>query len=158
VIRPTVLLISGVTESAAAFQRALEEAGLSVRIERDGLNGMRQALDDPPDLVVLDFAADEAPDVLRSRRALRQVGVPLLVLASGEVAGDERPAREADVSFLAAPVRADQLATEARQIIERRARTRERADTPDDRSAASGRLRSGGESQGRRAGNNAARS
>lgn len=92
----------------------------------DGLNGMRRALDEQPDLVVLDFAAEDAPAVLRSRRALREAQIPLLVIAAGHVEGEE-PGRRSDVSFMAAPASPERLAQEAHQIVESRRRARERA-------------------------------
>jgi DNA-binding response OmpR family regulator len=113
-----VLLIPGATAPTDLYRRALEDAGLDVQLAADGLHGMRQALRDRPDLVVLDFAADDAPDVLRARRALREASIPLLVIAAGEVAG-EAGERRSDISFLAAPVSPERLATEAAEIVRR---------------------------------------
>ena len=76
------------------MQDALDEAGLAVRHAPDGLDGMRQALRDHPDLVVLDFAAEDATDVMRARRALRDAGIALLVVAAGEVTDDKDLQRE----------------------------------------------------------------
>lgn len=126
-IRPSVLLISGATVPTDRYRSALEGAGLDVRHAPDGLDGMRQALRDHPDLVVLDFAADEAPDVLRARRALRDAAIPLLVIAAGEVAEEGSRAGTGDVSFLAAPVQPERLAAAASEIVRGRRPTRERA-------------------------------
>ena len=124
-IRPTVLLIAGATAPTDRYRRALEEAGLAVRLANDGLDGMRQALRDRPELVVLDFAADEASDVLRARRALREAAIPLLVLATG-VVNEDHGAR-GDISFLAQPVPPERLVEEATEILESRRPSRERA-------------------------------
>ena len=125
-IRPSVLLISAATAPTDHYRRALEGAGLDVRHAPDGLDGMRQALRDHPDLVVLDFAAEEATDVLRARRALRNASIPLLVIAAGEVA-EEGGRDGSDISFLAAPVQPERLAAEASEIVRSRRRARERA-------------------------------
>lgn len=112
----TVLLIAAPNESAEAQQRALEDAGMTVRRAHDGLSGMRDALGDRPDAVVLDFAADDSADVLRSRRALREAGIPLLVLVDGHIDDEERAGGE-DIRFLARPVEAGTLAAEAKRIM-----------------------------------------
>ncbi|MGH7506441.1 MAG: hypothetical protein ACRELX_12350, partial [Longimicrobiales bacterium] len=75
-----VLLIATTPEPAGAWRSALEQAGLTVLHAATGLDGMRDALAHEPDLVVLDFAAEDAADVLRARGSLRRAGVALLVL------------------------------------------------------------------------------
>jgi DNA-binding response OmpR family regulator len=126
VIRPTVLLIAGATAPTDHYRRALEDVGVTVRLAHDGLDGMRQALRDRPELVVLDFAADEAADVMRARRALRAASIPLLVLAAGQVADADAEGGRRDVSFLAQPVQPERLAAEATAILESRQPARER--------------------------------
>lgn len=120
-----MLLIAGATAPTDDYKRALEDAGIAVSLAGDGLDGMHQALRDRPELVVLDFAADEASDVLRARRALREAAIPLLVLAAGEVT--EAQGDRGDVSFLAQPVPPARLVEEATAILERRRPLRERA-------------------------------
>ena len=114
----TVLLIAAPDEAADAHQRALEGAGMTVLRAADGLSGMRDALGDRPDAVVLDFAAEDAPDVLRARRALRDAGIPLLVLVDGHIAQDEAGSGDEPVRFLRQPVEPDTLVAEARRAME----------------------------------------
>lgn len=94
----------------------------------DGLTGMRDALVDRPHAVVLDFAADEAPDVLRARRALRAAGIPLLVLVDGHTEEEEEEEKSGEtIRFLRRPIEPRRLVMEARQAMESAAPARKRA-------------------------------
>jgi DNA-binding response OmpR family regulator len=123
----TVLLIAAPDETADAYQRAFEDAGMSVLRAKDGLTGMRDALGELPDAVVLDFAADDAPDVLRARRALREAGIPLLVLVAGEIAAGGDVADGAAITFLRTPVEPGRLVTETTRAMAATAPSRKRA-------------------------------
>jgi len=123
----TVLLIAAPGEAAAANRRAFEDAGMTVLHATDGLTGMRDALGDRPDAVVLDFAADDAPDVLRARRALRDAGIPLLVLVEGQVDEEEGRSGSDTIRFLRRPVEPHTLVSEARQVMQSAAAATKRA-------------------------------
>jgi DNA-binding NtrC family response regulator len=123
----TVLLIATPNESADAHQQALQDAGMAVLRAKDGLTGMRDALGEQPDAVVLDFSADDAPDVLRARRALREAGIPLLVLVDGEIAAGDDAADAATITFLRTPVEPGRLVAETTRAVEAAAPFRKRA-------------------------------
>lgn len=116
--RKTVLLIATPDASADAHQRALQDAGMAVLRASDGLTGMRDALGEQPDAVVLDFSADDAPDVLRARRALREAGIPLLVLVDGEIAAGDDAADGAAITFLRIPVEPGRLVAETTRAMD----------------------------------------
>jgi len=77
-----ILLIEDEAELAGLVRVALEQAGFRVLAARDGLTGLRLALSDRPDLVILDLMLPgmDGLDVLRALR--RESLVPVLILTA----------------------------------------------------------------------------
>jgi DNA-binding NtrC family response regulator len=126
-----VLLIAAAPEPATTWRTALERAGVGVAHTAHGLDGMRDALAHGPDLVVLDFATEDATDVLRARRSLRLAGIGLLVVADGAVV-DELDREPSDrVRFLPRTVAPEDLAGEVQRAIEGATRAPGEAEQTD---------------------------
>jgi DNA-binding NtrC family response regulator len=129
----TVLLIAGSNAASKASHEALESAGMNVLRATDGLTGMRDALGERPDAVVLDFAADEAADVMRARRALREAGIPLVVLVDGHIDAAAEPDDPVGITFLRSPADPAVLVSEVTRAVEAAAPAKKSIDDEDAR-------------------------
>ena len=100
--RATVLIVDDDDVHAGAIERVLEANGYGVRRAADGAEGVRQASEAPPDLILLDFMmpGKDGFAACREMRTLEHLRrVPILALTAfgqdiGEVHGLAR-AREA---------------------------------------------------------------
>lgn len=78
--RKTILFVDDDDDFAYALSRVLEHAGYRVRRAGDGDEGLRMALEEPPDLVLLDFMMPVKSGFavcleLRKMPALREVPI-----------------------------------------------------------------------------------
>ncbi len=100
-----VLLIDGDAFFASVCAARLESDGFSVRCATDGENGLRSALFEEPDVILLDLHAPrtgglEALQALKKHPALRKI--PVLMLAEkGRSEDAKRCFREGAVEYLA---------------------------------------------------------
>ncbi len=80
---PTVLLVEDSPTQAQQIKDVLESVGLTVRIANDGPDGIREALENPPDLIVLDIklpSMDGYQVCRRLKRAEETQNVPVIML------------------------------------------------------------------------------
>ncbi len=80
---PTVLLVEDSPTQAQQIKEVLESVGLTVRIATDGPDGIREALENPPDLIVLDIklpSMDGYQVCRRLKRAEETQNVPVIML------------------------------------------------------------------------------
>ncbi len=80
---PTVLLVEDSPTQAQQIKEVLESVGLTVRIANDGPDGIREALENPPDLIVLDIklpSMDGYQVCRRLKRAEETQNVPVIML------------------------------------------------------------------------------
>ncbi len=80
---PTVLLVEDSPTQAQQIKEVLESVGLTVRIANDGPDGIRDALENPPDLIVLDIklpSMDGYQVCRRLKRAEETQNVPVIML------------------------------------------------------------------------------
>jgi DNA-binding response OmpR family regulator len=78
-----VLLIEDSQTQAAQIKATLESIGLQVRVAYDGQEGLREALENPPGLVVLDVklpGMDGFQVCRRLKRAPETQAVPIIML------------------------------------------------------------------------------
>jgi two-component system OmpR family response regulator len=78
------------------MQRALEQAGFTVRATATGAAALAAFVDDPPDVLILDIGLPDADgrDVCRSLRA-HGVSTPVLLLSTGDMTAERMAAAEA---------------------------------------------------------------
>ena len=80
---PTVLLVEDSPTQAQQIKEVLESVGLTVRIANDGPDGIREALENPPDLIVLDIklpSMDGYQVCRRLKRAEETQNIPVIML------------------------------------------------------------------------------
>jgi len=80
---PTVLLIEDSQTQAKQIRDVLESVGLTVSVANDGPEGIREALENPPDLIVLDIklpSMDGYQVCRRLKRDKNTAHIPVIML------------------------------------------------------------------------------
>jgi DNA-binding response OmpR family regulator len=117
---PLLLLVEDDPRIRTALLRALDERGHAVASQPTGMAGLKHAVDDPPDLVVLDLGLPDV-DGIALLRMLRSVSqVPVIVATARD---DDRAvvaALDAGADdYVVKPFSADQLDARIRAVLRR---------------------------------------
>jgi len=124
-----ILVVEDERQLARHITRALERHGHSLRTEHDGAAGLQAALDDPPDLIVLDLNLPSL-DGLAVLARLRQTNSParvLILTARGEVEDRIKGLKAGSDDYLAKPFSVDELVARV-EALGRRGATPTAAD------------------------------
>jgi two-component system response regulator MprA len=125
-----VLLIDDDEQLGAALRRALGYEGYQVGLARDGAEGLRQAREQEPDLVVLDVLMPglDGFEVCRRLRAGSDPsagagqGVPILMLTARDEVSDRVQGLDAGADdYLVKPFAVDEFLARVRALLRRRA-------------------------------------
>ncbi|MFQ5947425.1 MAG: response regulator [Acidimicrobiia bacterium] len=108
-----VLVIEDSEVTQRVIRVCLQSAGLEVATRGDGPSGLEAAVEDPPDLLILDIGLPdmdgwEVLDRLRSHERTREVPVLVLTIHSEEE-NRQRAARDGANAFMAKPFRLDEF-------------------------------------------------
>ena len=117
-----VLVVEDDAGIRSAVIRALTERGHAVASAGDGMSGLRHAVEDRPDLVVLDLGLPDldGADLLRMLRAVSQVPV-IVATARDDDAMVVRALNAGADDYLVKPYSADQLDARIRAVLRRSA-------------------------------------
>ncbi len=124
-----ILIIEDEVQLARHISRALERNGHLASARYDGATGLRAALDDPPDLIVLDLGLPGV-DGFSVLQRLREAGDParvLILTARGEVENRVKGLRAGADDYLAKPFSLDELVARV-EALGRRGATPHAAD------------------------------
>jgi len=91
----TILLVEDNEMNRDMLSRRLLRRGYTVTIAEDGESGVRTALEDPPDLILMDMGLPDIDGLEATRRLKadpRTRHVPVLVLTAHAMAGDKEQA------------------------------------------------------------------
>ncbi|HVQ18552.1 MAG TPA: response regulator transcription factor [Actinomycetes bacterium] len=115
-----VLVIEDDVTIRSALVRALGERGHAVSSAPDALTGLRTAIDDDPDLIVLDLGLPDldGAELLRMLRAVSKVPV-IVATARDEDASVVRALDAGADDYLTKPFSADQLDARIRAVLRR---------------------------------------
>lgn len=115
-----LLLVEDDVPIRASLERALTSRGHTVLSAADGLAGLRRAIDDRPDIVVLDLGLPDIDglDLLRMLRAVSRVPV---IISSARDTEDEiiRCLDAGADDYLVKPYSADELEARVRAVLRR---------------------------------------
>jgi two-component system KDP operon response regulator KdpE len=117
-----VLVVEDDAGIRSAVIRALTDRGHAVASAGDGMSGLRHAVEDRPDLVVLDLGLPDldGADLLRMLRAVSQVPV-IVATARDDDAMVVRALNAGADDYLVKPFSADQLDARIRAVLRRSA-------------------------------------
>jgi DNA-binding response OmpR family regulator len=124
-----ILVVEDEPQLARHVTRALERHGHIVRAVLDGAEGLQTALDDPPDLIVLDLNLPglDGLTVLARLRAAASPARVLILTARGEVEHRVRGLKAGADDYLAKPFSLDELGARV-EALGRRGATPTAAD------------------------------
>jgi DNA-binding response OmpR family regulator len=126
--RQSILIIEDNSRLVAMLDRALREHGYRVRSARDGDAGLVSALENEPDLIILDVGLPRRNgfDVVKELRR-NGMRMPMLMLTARREVADRVTGLEAGADdYLVKPFDVDELIARVRALL-RRAATPERA-------------------------------
>jgi len=128
--RRSILIIEDNSRLVAMLDRALREHGYLVRSARDGDAGMGSALENEPDLIILDVGLPRRNGFAVVKELRRQgLRTPMLMLTARREVADRVTGLEAGADdYLIKPFDLDELIARVRALL-RRAATPERAPT-----------------------------
>jgi DNA-binding response OmpR family regulator len=117
----TILVVEDSPELVALLRRVLREQGFKVRSARDGESGLTSALDNQPDLLILDVGLPRR-DGFEVIQELRRKGMsaPTLMLTARAQVSDRVTGLEAGADdYLVKPFDADELVARVRALLRR---------------------------------------
>jgi two-component system cell cycle response regulator DivK len=118
--RKTILVIEDQEINRDLLIQILEDF-YAVIVAGDGAEGLAQAADGRPDLILMDFGMPvmdgwEATRRIKAHPALRHI--PVIAITSHAMVGDEEKARQAGCDdYMAKPVHEDELLAKIRHFI-----------------------------------------
>jgi DNA-binding response OmpR family regulator len=118
---PTILVVEDSPDLVALLQRVLSEHGYAVRSAQDGEAGLASALEDEPDLVILDVGLP-GRNGFEVVRELRRKGVEaptLMLTARAEVADRVNGLDSGADDYLIKPFDPDELVARVRALLRR---------------------------------------
>ncbi|HZR15712.1 MAG TPA: response regulator [Verrucomicrobiae bacterium] len=119
----TILLVEDNEMNRDMLSRRLERKGYLVTLALDGAEGVRQARENRPDLILMDMSLPvmdgwEATRQLKADQATR--GIPVIALTAHAMASDEQKARDAGCDdFDTKPIELPRLLQKIETLLQR---------------------------------------
>ncbi|MBV9774469.1 MAG: response regulator [Gemmatimonadetes bacterium] len=120
----TILLVEDNDDNVIVYRAILEHSGYRVLEARNGQDGIRQAREERPDLILMDIAIPiidgwEATRILKADETT--LGIPIVALTAHAFESDRAKAAEAGCDgYLVKPIEPRQVAEEVRRLLESR--------------------------------------
>lgn len=117
----TILYVEDNEYNRKIVRQLLSKTAYRLREAIDGENGVQTALDDPPDLILMDIQLPKMSGLEATRKLRadsRTAAVPIIVITSFALSGDDRKAKDAGATaYLAKPYSPRDLLAKIREIL-----------------------------------------
>jgi len=115
---PVILCVEDNPQNMRLVRKILQHQGYQVLEAEDGLSGVQMALDDKPDLILMDVNLPDIDGLEATRRIKAQVGIPIVALTANAMYGDEERCLAAGCDgYLAKPVSKDVLLVKVAEFL-----------------------------------------
>lgn len=117
----TILYVEDNEFNRKIVRQLLSQTGYRLREAEDGERGLAAALEEPPDLVLMDVQLPKLSGLEATRRLRadpRTAAIPIIVITSYALSGDAEKARDAGATaYLAKPYSPRDLLARIREIL-----------------------------------------
>jgi two-component system cell cycle response regulator DivK len=121
--RPRVLLVDDYPDAREMYSEYLAFSGFDVVEAANGMEALQRAVDDVPDIILMDLSLpvmDGWEATRRLKADARTAGIPVVALTGHALAGISEGAREAGCdSFVTKPCLPEDLVKEIKRVLER---------------------------------------
>ncbi|MFZ3172740.1 MAG: response regulator transcription factor [Carboxydocellales bacterium] len=116
----TILVVDDDPKITTLLRRALTFEGYTVNVANDGLEGLKQAWSNPPDLIVLDLMMPVLDGMEVCRRLRAESDLPILMLTARDEIGDRVQGLDAGADdYLVKPFALEELLARLRALLRR---------------------------------------
>jgi two-component system, cell cycle response regulator DivK len=123
--RPRVLIVDDYPDAREMYGEYLESAGFDVIQAANGVEALRRAADEAPDIVLMDLSLpvmDGWEATRRLKADVRTSAIPVVVLTGHVLSGMSEIVQQAGgAAFVAKPCLPENLVEEVRRVLGRRA-------------------------------------
>jgi CheY-like chemotaxis protein len=123
--KPRVLLVDDYPDAREMYSEYLEYSGFDVVEASNGMEAIQRAVDDAPDIILMDLSLPVMDGWEATRRLKadeRTAGIPVVALTGHALAGISQGAREAGCdAFVTKPCLPEDLVKEIRKVLDERA-------------------------------------
>jgi len=123
--KPRVLLVDDYPDAREMYSEYLEYSGFEVVEASNGMEAIQRAVDDAPDIILMDLSLPVMDGWEATRRLKadeRTAGIPVVALTGHALAGISQGAREAGCdAFVTKPCLPEDLVKEIRKVLDERA-------------------------------------
>ena len=125
--RPRVLVVDDYPDAREMYSEYLEYSGYEVIEAANGIEALQRALDDRPDIILMDLSLPVMDGWEATRRLKaddRTAGIPVVALTGHALAGISEGARQAGCdAFVTKPCLPEDLVVEIKRVLESRTST-----------------------------------
>src|SRR5262245_53040399 len=122
---PRVLLVDDYRDGRDMYGEYLEYSGYQVIQAANGIEALQRAIDDQPDIILMDLSLpimDGWEATRRLKADQRTANIPVVALTGHALAGVSEEAKRAGCdAFVTKPCLPEDLVTEIRKVLDRRA-------------------------------------
>jgi CheY-like chemotaxis protein len=123
--KPRVLLVDDYPDAREMYSEYLGYSGFEVVEASNGIEALQRAIDDQPDIILMDLSLPVMDGWEATRRLKadeRTAGIPVVALTGHALAGISQGAKDAGCdAFVTKPCLPEDLVKEIRNVLERRA-------------------------------------
>jgi len=124
-VRPRVLLVDDYPDAREMYSEYLQYSGFDVVEASNGMEALQRAVDEAPDIILMDLSLpvmDGWEATRRLKADVRTADIPVVALTGHALAGISEGAKQAGCdAFVTKPCLPDDLVKEIRKVLDREA-------------------------------------